>query len=266
VNNVRKIAAGATLIGALIGGGALTAMALPANAATTDTSTTTSTGSSAAKETELTGDTAAKVKAAVLAANAGATVDRMETEGDGSAAYEAHITKTDGTHATVKLDANYTITATETGGHGGKGGGNETELTGDTAAKVRAAVLAANAGATVDRMETEGDGSAAYEAHITKTDGTHATVKLDTNYTITATETGGHGGRGGNETELTGDTAAKVKAAVLAANAGATVDRMETEGDGSAAYEAHITKTDGTHATVKLDTNYTITATETGGH
>jgi uncharacterized membrane protein YkoI len=117
VNNVRKIAAGATLIGALIGGGALTAMALPANAATTDTSTTSSAGSNAAKETALTGDTAAKVKAAVLTANAGATVDRMETEGDGSAAYEAHITKTDGTHATVKLDANYTITATETGGH-----------------------------------------------------------------------------------------------------------------------------------------------------
>jgi len=31
--------------------------------------------------------------------------------------------------------------------------------------------------------------------------------------------------------------------------------------DGSAAYEAHITKSDNTHATVKLDTNYTITAT-----
>jgi uncharacterized membrane protein YkoI len=197
VNNVRKIAAGATLIGALIGGGALTSMALPANAATTDTSTTASDGSNTVKETELTGDTATKVKDAVLAANAGATVDRMETEGDGSAAYEAHITKTDGTHATVKLDANFTVTATETGGKGGHGGGkggNETELTGDTATKVKDAVLAANAGATVDRMETEGDGSATYEAHITKTDGTHATVKLDANFTITATEAGGKGG------------------------------------------------------------------------
>jgi hypothetical protein len=112
VNNVRKIAAGATLIGALIGGGALTAIALPANAATTATS-------NAANETELSGDTATKVQDAVLAANAGATIDRMETEGDGSATYEAHITKTDGTHATVKLDTNFTITATETGGKGG---------------------------------------------------------------------------------------------------------------------------------------------------
>jgi uncharacterized membrane protein YkoI len=186
VNNVRKIAAGATLIGALIGGGTLTAMALPANASTTATS-------NAANETELTGDTATKVNDAVLAANAGATIDRMETEGDGNAAYEAHITKTDGTHATVKLDTNFTITATETGGKGGRGG-NETELTGDTATKVNDAVLAANAGATIDRMETEGDDSATYEAHITKTDGTHATVKLDTNFTITATETGGKGG------------------------------------------------------------------------
>jgi uncharacterized membrane protein YkoI len=193
MNKVRKIAAGATLIGALVGGGALTAMALPANAATTATSTTAVDGSKHVQETELTGETATKVQEAVLAANAGATVDRMETEGDGSAVYEAHITKTDGTHATVKLDANFAITATETGGKGGHGhgqGGNETELTGDTATKVQEAVLAANAGATVDRMETEGDGTAVYEAHITKTDGTHATVKLDANFAITATETG----------------------------------------------------------------------------
>jgi uncharacterized membrane protein YkoI len=193
MNKVRKIAAGATLIGALVGGGALTAMALPANAATTATSTTAVDGSKHVQETELTGETATKVQEAVLAANAGATVDRMETEGDGSAVYEAHITKTDGTHATVKLDANFTITATETGGKGGHGhgqGGNETELTGETATKVQEAVLAANAGATVDRTETEGDGTAVYEAHITKLDGTHATVKLDANFAITATETG----------------------------------------------------------------------------
>ncbi|MFF2032625.1 hypothetical protein [Arthrobacter sp. NPDC058192] len=91
-------------------------MALPANAAT---ATVVFDGSNSVKETEPTGDTATKVRQAVLAANAGATVDRMETEGDGSAAYEAHITKTDGSHATVKLDANFTITATEAGGNGG---------------------------------------------------------------------------------------------------------------------------------------------------
>ncbi|GGI02870.1 PepSY domain-containing protein [Arthrobacter liuii] len=199
MNQVRKIAAGAALLGAIIGGGALTAAALPANAATTTDSSTSSTAPNShthGNETALTGDTADKVKAAVLAANAGATVDEMTTEDDGSAAYEAHITKSDGTHATVKLDANYAVTATETGGPGGRGhhgNSNETALTGDTADKVKAAVLAANAGATVDEMTTEDDSSAAYEAHITKTDGTHATVKLDANYAVTATETGGHG-------------------------------------------------------------------------
>ncbi|WP_434614457.1 hypothetical protein [Arthrobacter sp. A5] len=140
-------------------------------------------------------------------------------------------------------------------------------LTGDTATKVKDAVLAASAGATVDRTTTEDDGSAAYEAHITKVDGTHATVKLDTNFAITSTEVGGGGRHHGNETDLTGDTATKVEAAVLAANAGATVENTTTEDDGSAAYEAHITKADGTHAIVKLDTNFAITATETGqGH
>ncbi|TQJ40800.1 hypothetical protein FBY33_2893 [Arthrobacter sp. SLBN-112] len=119
MNSVRKIAAGATLIGALIGGGALTAAALPANAATT-TPSPSSTGKAGAdhgNETALTGDTADKVKAAVLAANAGATIDAMTNEDDGSAAYEAHITTSDNTHATVKLDTDFTITATETGGH-----------------------------------------------------------------------------------------------------------------------------------------------------
>ena len=122
VNTVRKLAVGAALIGAVAGGGALTAMAMPANAATTDTSTaspsTPATRGNHGNETDLTGDTASKVKTAVLAANSGATVENMTTEDDGSAAYEAHITKSDGTHATVKLDAGFNITATETGGRG----------------------------------------------------------------------------------------------------------------------------------------------------
>ncbi|UUL75519.1 hypothetical protein NG819_15135 [Pseudarthrobacter sp. Fe7] len=124
MNQIRKIVAGTSLIGALIGGGALTAMALPANAATTPSPSAASTSSADANhgnETALTGDIAAKVKDAVLAANAGATVENLTTEDDGSAAYEAHITKTDGTHATVKLDANFTITATEAGGQGAHG-------------------------------------------------------------------------------------------------------------------------------------------------
>jgi hypothetical protein len=136
MNTIRKIAAGATLIGALIGGGALTAAALPANAATSTTSTTapstgTPDGSQPARdeskgghvgangitEVLLTGDTADKVTAAALAANPGATIQRVENDAEG-AAYEAHIVMSDGTRATVKLDASFNVTGTETGGPG----------------------------------------------------------------------------------------------------------------------------------------------------
>ncbi|VXB03542.1 hypothetical protein ARTHRO9AX_10277 [Arthrobacter sp. 9AX] len=78
-------------------------------------------------------------------------------------------------------------------------GQTEEILTGDTAAKVEAAVKAAQPDATIEWMETDADG-ATYEAHITKADGTRATVLLDENFTVTATEDQGSGvrGRGGN--------------------------------------------------------------------
>ena len=49
----------------------------------------------------------------------------MEKDADGQSVYEAHITKADGTHVTVLLDASYAITGEQAGGpggHGGKGG------------------------------------------------------------------------------------------------------------------------------------------------
>jgi hypothetical protein len=71
---------------------------------------------------------------------------------------------------------------------GGHARGAEKVLTGTTADKVRAAALAKVPGATVDRLETDADG-ATYEAHLTKADGTHVTVKLDKNFTVTGVET-----------------------------------------------------------------------------
>jgi uncharacterized membrane protein YkoI len=65
-------------------------------------------------EALLTGDTAAKVTAAAQAAVPGATVDRVETDAEGSP-YEAHLTKSDGSHVTVKVDASFKVTATEDG-------------------------------------------------------------------------------------------------------------------------------------------------------
>jgi hypothetical protein len=81
---------------------------------------------------------------------------------------------------------------------------------------------------------------------------------------------GDHAGRAGgpnsvrsDEKELTGATAAKVKAAALKAVPGATIYRVETDaGDG--VYEAHLRKADGTLATVKLDKNFVVTKVEDG--
>ncbi|MCU1485305.1 MAG: hypothetical protein JWN67_2051 [Actinomycetia bacterium] len=74
---------------------------------------------------------------------------------------------------------------------------------------------------------------------------------------------GGHQANGITETLLTGDTATKVKEAALAAAPGATIERVETDAEGDA-YEAHIVKADGTHATVKLDESFKVTSVETG--
>lgn len=75
-----------------------------------------------------------------------------------------------------------------------------------------------------------------------------------------------HTVNGKTETALTGDVAAKVKAAALAKVAG-TVERVETNVDGSAPYEAHITKSDGTSVEVQVNSDYTVAAVNTmGGH
>ena len=67
-----------------------------------------------------------------------------------------------------------------------------------------------------------------------------------------------------DETLLTGDTAAKVQAAALAKVGGdATVIRVETDADGHAAHEVHLTKTDGTPATVYVDESYAVVSVET---
>jgi uncharacterized membrane protein YkoI len=84
-----------------------------------------------------------------------------------------------------------------------------------------------------------------------------------TSSTPTDTPKGPHSANGVTEQELTGDTATKAKDAALAANPGATIDRVETDAEG-AAYEAHITKSDGTRATVKLDSSFNVTSTEDG--
>jgi uncharacterized membrane protein YkoI len=133
MNKMKKIALPAfvAVAGFLGVSGASLASNLTASAdtttATTAASTTTSSAPTAAAantsgphvangitETPLTGDTYAKAVAAAQAAEAGATVVRAETDAEG-AKYEVHMIKTDGSEATVKLDANFTVTSTEAG-------------------------------------------------------------------------------------------------------------------------------------------------------
>lgn len=68
---------------------------------------------------------------------------------------------------------------------------------------------------------------------------------------------GGPGGQRSDETPLAGDNAANAKAAALAKLPGSTVVRVETDADGGA-YEAHVTKADGSPATIIFDKEFNV--------
>ena len=125
----QKALLSSALVGAAIAGGAVGASVLgTAQAQTSSSSSTAATSdpSTAADanhgphtangitETPLTGDDLSKATAAAQAAVPGATIERAETDAEG-AAYEVHVTKADGSEATVKLDASFNVTSTETG-------------------------------------------------------------------------------------------------------------------------------------------------------
>jgi hypothetical protein len=67
---------------------------------------------------------------------------------------------------------------------------DETPLTGDTASKVRALALAKVPGGTIVRVETDADGNAAYEAHMTKADGTPVTVYVSKALHVVSVQSG----------------------------------------------------------------------------
>ena len=64
------------------------------------------------------------------------------------------------------------------------------------------------------------------------------------------------GNQRSDETLLTGDALAKVTAVAESKVPGGTVVRVETDADGNATYEAHMTKADGTPVTVYVDSNF----------
>src|SRR3954462_2665492 len=125
---------------------------------------------------------------------------------------------------------------------------------------------------TEDPAENSG---AAYEVHITKADGTRATVLEDSAFKVLSTSTDqhrgfdGHGGANPSEKALTGDTLKSASGAAVAANAGAKVVAATTEDpaeSSGAAYEVHITKADGTRATVLEDSAFKVLSTSTDQH
>ena len=72
----------------------------------------------------------------------------------------------------------------------------------------------------------------------------------------------GWGPQRSDETPLTGDALVKVTAVAKDALPGATIVRVETDADGHATYEAHMTKADGTPVTVYVDSNFQYVSTE----
>jgi hypothetical protein len=116
-----------------VGTAAIANAATSPSAATTTTATAANPASSAPAnapdpatvthgpgETLLTGSDLAKATAAAQSAVPGGTIIRVETD-SGGATYEAHITKADGTTVTVKLDAAFNVTATQSGFGSGPG-------------------------------------------------------------------------------------------------------------------------------------------------
>jgi hypothetical protein len=70
------------------------------------------------------------------------------------------------------------------------------------------------------------------------------------------------GGQRTDETLLTGDTKSKVEQLAKAKVPNGTVVRVETDADGNAAYEAHMTKQDGTPVTVYVDKQFNVVSVE----
>src|SRR3954451_17442279 len=113
---VRKTAVTAAALGAFgLGGAAI------AGAADNSTSGTKSSQSRPQRD-ELSGDTAAKVKAAALDKVPGATVLRTEAGGPYSTPYHAHIKTSDGKYEVVLVDASFDATAVQADQAGGRPG------------------------------------------------------------------------------------------------------------------------------------------------
>jgi len=122
----QRFAVAAAVILGVAAGSYGVATAASGSGSTTTTTTTPSApsaqqpwGGQRSDETPVTGDALTKVAAAAEAKVSGGTVIRVETDADGNAKYEAHMTKADGTPVTVYVDEDFNVVSVESGGPGG---------------------------------------------------------------------------------------------------------------------------------------------------
>ncbi len=108
-----------------------------------------------------------------------------------------------------------------------------------------------------------GIASAASHTSSSKSTSSSTSTSRPMNGTATFAQNPARVTHGPGEALLTGTTASRARAAALAAVPGATVIRVETDSAG-AAYEAHLTKADGSQVTVKLDSAFQVTSTQNG--
>ena len=122
----QRAAVAAAVVRGVAGGSYGVASAASGSGSSSNSTTTTTTTPSApsaqepwghqrSDETLLTGDTASRVTAAAEAEVPGGTVIRVETDADGNALYEAHMTTADGTPVTVYVDKDFNVVSTDSG-------------------------------------------------------------------------------------------------------------------------------------------------------
>jgi hypothetical protein len=189
---LKKIGLVAVTVGGLAIGGTTIASAATTTPAPSASSRA---GGGHGEHTVATGDEAAKVTAAVTAKDSAVSVTQVLKDADGS--YDVLGTKA-GVQVRFDVSADLkTITEGKAGRGGGRGGSNDTPVTGDEAAKVTAAMKAKDAAVSVTSVGKDPDGS--YDVLGTKTG---VQVRFDVSAdlkTITEGKAGrGRGGRGGN--------------------------------------------------------------------
>ncbi len=197
-----RTAAGLALAGALVAGGAYTAINAYAESpsASPSASSTPSQGANgngagngqgekgqrqSHQHTAATADETTKVTAAVKAKDSSASVTKVEKDPDGS--FDVTATK-DGNQVRYEVSADYKTVTEGRGGRGGHGAGEGhrqgTEVTGTELTKVTAAVKAKDSAFTVEKVFKDSDGD--YHVMGTK-DGSRAGYEVSSDLkTITA--------------------------------------------------------------------------------